>query len=101
MTVRRGIIDEDDDMGQLKWSVASDRDPGRQPLRIGPFRRANEGLGALFVRILLEIEADEEPFARCGMWRLPVHEDKTGSAFLQEPGFETGFHILVDGGNPV
>ena len=55
-----GVVVEDKDVGRFEQGVAADVHPGRNAVKNGAFGDTDEGLGALVVVILVQVERDNE-----------------------------------------
>ena len=94
-----GVINEQNDMGQLNSRALAHLDPGRDPLQNGSLRRPDTALAAGEEIILLQIHHADEALADLAISLGPLHIEKGMGIGFKYALFQILLHGGIDLGN--
>ena len=93
-----GIVDEDQDMGQLHRGALPDLEARRDAGDDGPFGGADQGAGALGIVVFLQIQGHDQAMAGVAVGG-PLDEHEALGLLLEDALLEILLHVGLDGGD--
>ena len=93
-----GVVDEDQDVGELHRGPLPDLQPGRDAGDDGPLGGADQGTGALGVVVFFEIKSHDQAVA-CIAVGGAFHQHEALGLLLQDALLQILLHVGLDGGD--